>query len=50
MMVLIHLVVVGLMMGGGWSRSLCEGLDCRYVDPGKVAQKVVLGMYNGVSE
>jgi hypothetical protein len=30
-------------------RSLCDGLDLRYVDPGLVAQKVVLGMYNGVS-
>lgn len=30
-------------------KSLCNGLDARYVDPGLVAQKVVKGMYNGVS-
>ena len=30
-------------------RSLCEGLNTDYVDPGRVAQKVVQGMYNGVS-
>jgi hypothetical protein len=30
-------------------KSLCEGLDAQYVDPGLVAQKVVQGMYNGVS-
>ena len=30
-------------------RSLCDGLNLDYVDPGRVAQKVVQGMYNGVS-
>lgn len=30
-------------------RSLCKGLNTDYVDPGRVAQKVVQGMYNGVS-
>ena len=31
-------------------RSLCEGLNMQYVDPGLVAQKVVQGMYNGVRD
>merc|ERR1719183_481183 len=29
-------------------RSLCEGLNCVYVDPVKVAQKVIEGFYGGM--
>ena len=29
--------------------NLCEGLDGRYIDPVKIAQKVVQGLYDGVT-
>jgi ribonucleoside-diphosphate reductase alpha subunit len=29
--------------------NLCEGLDARYIDPVKIAQKVVQGLYDGVT-
>lgn len=29
--------------------NLCEGLDMRYIDPVKIAQKVVQGLYDGVT-
>jgi len=30
-------------------RALCEGLNPQYVDPVRVAQKVIEGMYNGIN-
>eukprot|EP00972_Heterocapsa_arctica_P111240 16377715-Heterocapsa_arctica.AAC.1 len=30
-------------------RVLCDGLDSKYVDPVPITQKVVEGLYNGIS-